>query len=414
VKNDEVTRVLAAEGVSNFGAMLSRLAIPWLAALSLHATPLEMAALLVTDVVAATMASLLLGSWVDLTGKRYLMLLSDGVRGALLLMLALATWLGFITLPLLAVSAAISGAMTMVFELARSAWMAQRALPQELTMRNSQLSVITSVSEAASFAIGGWLYQWLGAVLSLIVDGLSYAASGLLLRGVAEVNAVAGAEPAHSPFREFLGRATSGFSAIIGSPVLRTLALIEALMMAGVALSGTSYMIFVSRDIGLPTGELGMIFALGGLGSVFGGMGAPRLGRKYGQVRAISFGLALSAIGAAFVPLAAGVGWVPIIWLALHQIVGDAGQTLYSVHDRTLRQTSVSSNLLARTDAGIRSIGLVATPVGAVIGGAIGTAYGTRVVLWIAVFAFAAATLVAWRYLAHQERHAKLRGKSGS
>ena len=38
--------VLAAEGVSNFGSMLSRLAIPWLAALVLQATPSKMAALL--------------------------------------------------------------------------------------------------------------------------------------------------------------------------------------------------------------------------------------------------------------------------------------------------------------------------------------------------------------------------------
>lgn len=33
-------RVLGAEGVSNLGAMLSRLATPWLATLSLQATPL--------------------------------------------------------------------------------------------------------------------------------------------------------------------------------------------------------------------------------------------------------------------------------------------------------------------------------------------------------------------------------------
>jgi predicted MFS family arabinose efflux permease len=200
-----------------------------------------------------------------------------------------------------------------------------------------------------------------------------------------------------------LGRATNGFSAIIGSPILRTLALIEALMMGGVALSGTSYMIYVSRDIGLPTGELGMIFALGGLGSVFGGTLAPLLGRKYGQIRAIFVGLTLSAVGAAFVPLATGAGWVPVIWLIFHQIVGDAGQTLYSVHDRTLRQTSVSSNMLARTDAGIRSVGLLSTLVGASIGGAIGNVYGTRVVLWIAVLTFAAAALLAGRQLTKHE-----------
>ena len=58
MRHDEVNRVLAAEGVSNFGSMLSRLAIPWLAALTLQATPFQMAALLVADVAAAAFASL--------------------------------------------------------------------------------------------------------------------------------------------------------------------------------------------------------------------------------------------------------------------------------------------------------------------------------------------------------------------
>jgi len=43
-------RVLAAEGISNFGSMLSRLAIPWVATLLLAATPLQMGWLRVADV----------------------------------------------------------------------------------------------------------------------------------------------------------------------------------------------------------------------------------------------------------------------------------------------------------------------------------------------------------------------------
>ena len=48
----DIARVIAAEGVSNFGSMLSRLAIPWVATLLLDATPAAMALLLVADVVA--------------------------------------------------------------------------------------------------------------------------------------------------------------------------------------------------------------------------------------------------------------------------------------------------------------------------------------------------------------------------
>ena len=56
------------------------------------------------------------------------------------------------------------------------------------------------------------------------------------------------------------------------------------------------------------------------------------------------------------------------------------------------------AELLARTDAGIRSAGYFGTLAGAMVGGVIGTAYGTRTVLWLAVASVAAAAaLAAWR-----------------
>ena len=48
-------------------------------------------------------------------------------------------------------------------------------------------------------------------------------------------------------------------------PVLRALATIESLVAFAMALFGTSCMIFASRHLGLPTGQLGVVFALGGL-----------------------------------------------------------------------------------------------------------------------------------------------------
>lgn len=124
----EFTRVLAAEGISNFGAMLSRLAIPWLAMLTLDAKPSQSAA----------------------------MLLCDALRAGVLALLAWGAWRGGLTFTLLLVAAAAGGVMTVGFELARSAWMSQRAGLGDLSERNAQLSVAGSVSEAVAFSGCGW------------------------------------------------------------------------------------------------------------------------------------------------------------------------------------------------------------------------------------------------------------------
>jgi Na+/melibiose symporter-like transporter len=405
-------RVLAAEGVSNFGAMLSRLAIPWLAALTLQATPLHMAALLVADVAAAAVAGLLLGRWVDRSGKRAVMLLCDIARSALLALLALAAWRGWLTMPALVAAAAASGVLTLGFELARSAWTAQCVAIDDLPRRNAQLATVGSLSETAAFALGGWLYQGLGAALALAVDACSYAVSALCLRSVREVHGGA-LEAAAAPtagWRTVLQESAAGLRAVATRPALRALAGVEMLLALGMSMAGTSYMIFVARDLALPTGELGMIFALGGLGAVIGASLAPRLGRRFGPARAMLAGLVAAALGAACVPIAgagaeagagAGAGlaaWVTLAWLAAHQVIGDAGHVLYDVHDRTLRQTAVPSALLARADAGIRSAGQFATLAGALAGGALGTAFGARAVMWLVVAThLAAAVLVAWR-----------------
>ena len=394
--NREFQRLLAAEGISNFGAMLSRLAIPWLAALVLQATPWQMAALLVADVAAAAAGAFLLGAWVERRGKREVMLWCDGARSLVLVVLAGLAWRGEATMPLLALAAAANGVLTMAFEVARSAWMAQRIEAGELVHRNAQMSVATSLSETAAFALGGWLFQWLGAVVALVVDALSYVASAWCLRTVREVPATARPQIAGPGRAEGAGIArlaavgrtwrhevVEGLAAVAAHPTLRALAVIEGLLALAGSLAGTSYMIYVARDLAIPTGPLGVIFALGGLGAIIGARLAERTAHRFGVGRAMTVGLAAVALGAACIPLATGAGPLAIGLLVMHQIVGDGGHTLFAVHDRTLRQTEVEPQLLARADAGIRGLGQCATLVGALLGGVIGTALGARGVLWV-------------------------------
>ncbi len=267
-------RVLAAEVVSNFGSMLSRLAIPWVAALLLGVTPFEMGLLLVADVAAGAIGSLWLGAIVDRTGKRAAMRVADVMRCALLAALAALAALGQLKFWMLVGAAAGSGLLTVMFELARSAWIAESVEAAQLPARNAQLSASGSLAETAAFALGGWVYQSLGVVLALAVDALSYLVSALFLRSVRETRAerLEHSDAVHPEraWQALLHEAREGVAAVAHSRVLRAIAGIEILVALGSSLAGTSYMIFVSRDLGFGTGVLGMIFAMGGIGSIAG------------------------------------------------------------------------------------------------------------------------------------------------
>ena len=395
-------RVLAAEVVSNFGSMLSRLAIPWLATIALGATPFEMGLLVVADVVAGAVGSLALGAMVDRRGKRAVMLATDFARAGVLGLLAGLAFAQALAFWMLVAAAAASGLLTVMFELARSAWVAQRVAAVDLPVRNAQMAAGTSLSETAAFALGGWLYQWLGAVLALAIDAASYIASAICLRGVAE--APVEAAPPRTPrerMRALLDDAREGIAAVRVSPTLRALAGIEVLLCLGMSLAGTSYMIFVVRDIGFETGTLGMIFATGGLGSLVGAALAPRIGRRFGSGRAMCIGLAATALGASFIPLAPGATLLGAALLVAHQVVGDGGYIVHDVHDRTLRQ-SAAPELLARVDAGIRTLGQFARLAGAIGGGALATGFGARPALALSAALIAIAAAYAYARLARR------------
>lgn len=404
-------RLIAAEAVSNFGSMLTRLAIPWIATLTLAANPLEMGLLRVADVVAATLGALWLGAWIDRGGKRRTMLLADAGRAALMSLLAFAAWSGHAALWVLFGVAAASGVLTAGFDLARSAWMAQSVRGHALTIGNARIAAASSIAETTAFALGGWLYQGLGAAVALGTDAMSYILSALFVRGVAETESGDAARRPHPgrPAGDDASAAVSsllrdvlhGMQALWATRALRSIAVVETLVALGLSVAATSYMIFVVRDLAFATGILGLIFGVGGAGALAGAMLAPRLGRALGHGSALTLGLALLAAGSLLVPLAQGAAFAAAALLVAHQLIADAGHAAYEIHDRTLRQTLVAPALVARVDASIRTLGQIATLIGALGGGAIATEVGERAALVLSAALFAAACVVAFAGLRH-------------
>lgn len=199
---------------------------------------------------------------------------------------------------------------------------------------------------------------------------------------------------AHELLRDMRG----GIAIVKAAPALRTLAFVEIMVGLAMSITGTSYMIFVSRDLAFDPGTLGMIFATGGLGALAGATLAPGLGRQWGNGRALAAGLAVFAVGMLCLPLAPAASAFGIALLIAQQVVGDGGHTLYAVHDRTLRQV-LAPDALARVDAVIRTLGHAAKLVGALVGGLLATWFGTRMTLGVATGMVAIAAVYAYAAL---------------
>ena len=342
---------------------------------------------------------LLLGALVDRWPKRRTMIAADLVRAAMLFTVPVMAMLGQLSIGWLVVVVAVNGALTVAFELAQSAWIARSTAHEDLTQRNSALAAGGAATEAVSFSLTGWLFQWLGAVVVMVADALTYVASALLLVKISEPAPLKEESPTAATFRGRLQALVSevqvGMRAVAADPVLRGLAIVATLVAFATSFAATTYMIYVSRDVAFPTGTLGLLFALGGIGSLFGSWLTARAAHRIDARTWLIGSLALWALGSVATPLATTAGLIGIVLIATQQIVGDAGGMAYGIADRTLRQSFAAPEFLARVDASVRTLGYTATLVGALLSGVLAERYGARALLFASSALIGLAALVA-------------------
>ncbi len=83
-RNQAFLRVWAAATVSIFGSLITRIALPLLAILTLGAGPIEVAVLRGMDLGATLVVALVAGAWVDRLRRRPVLIWADLGRAALL------------------------------------------------------------------------------------------------------------------------------------------------------------------------------------------------------------------------------------------------------------------------------------------------------------------------------------------
>src|SRR5262249_7613567 len=102
----------------------------------------------------------------------------------------------------------------------------------------------------------------------------------------------------------WLADARDGLAVAFADPAQRALAFVEGTLFVTFGMFMGCYTLFVTRELGLSTGPLGMVYGLGGLSSLVASLVAPRVGAKLGTRGALTLGLAVGAAGLGLAVLA--------------------------------------------------------------------------------------------------------------
>lgn len=363
------TRLWVASGISFVGDGVYIAALPLLAA-TLTKDPFTLGVVTSMTLLPWLCFGLLGGALVDRWDRRRTMLITDFARAALLAVAALAAAFGYASIPLLIAVAFLLGVGQIFFDNSSSAYLPQ-LLDRDLDkLRSANARRFGAQNIASNFVgppLGGVLFA-LARPIPFLVDAVSFLASGLLIATLPSRPV-----PAPAQRRSLWAEAWEGTAFVVKNRVLLGFALRFGVgniaFMAGEAV----LVLFAYEVLHLGTTGFGLLLAAQAVGGLGGTVLARRLDLWLGTGRAlvVTAGIeAFSLFCLAFSTNAYAAGAALVLC--------GAAMAATMVIAPSISQAIVPTHLTGRVAATNRLFGFGAAPLGALVGGYLGSVAGLR------------------------------------
>lgn len=370
------------ETTSSLGSSVTIVALP-LVAISLHASVVMIGLLGAAAWLPWLLIGLPAGAWVDRLPRRPVMLICDAVSLALFVSVPIAAWCGALTIAQLLVVALLAGTAKVFFATAYRAYLPALVPAEHLVDGNAKLQGSESAAQIAGPGLAGLLAQAFGAATGLLADAVSFLVSVLCLR------AIRGAEPPRQLTRRRLRHEIAeGLRFVAGDRFLRPYIAFGG--MANLALTGYQaiLVVFLVREVGLNSGMVGLLVATGSIGGVLGAAAAPWLARSLGSARALLWcKVGVSPFGL-LIPLTGPGDRLAFFVIGTGVIV--AGIVAGNVIAAGFTQRYCPAPLFGRILTSMQVVNFGTIPLGALLGGVLAGALGTRATMWVMLVLFVA------------------------
>jgi MFS family permease len=372
--NADFRRLFAGATVSYFGSLVSGVALPLVAILTLDVGPSEIALISLAGLIPGFATGLVAGAWVDRLRRRPILIGTDLIRAGVILTVPVAAWLDVLTIwQLVALSALLSVCGT-VFDVADNAYLPTVVPREDIAEANAKLSAGTSVAEFAGFSAGGVLVQLLTPPVAMLVDAGTFLWSAAVIRRVEAVEEPPKAVEERTAIHREI---TDGLTFVRRSGMLLGLAGSQLLMSLAIQVVGTVYMLYVNQVLGFSAAALGVLFAVGGIGSLAGSTLAGPVTARFGAGRALVLCLVFVSLGQTSIAFAREVSVIAVALLVVQQLT-DAGWLYYEMTLTSLRQVAAPNEWAGRVNGTFSAVGFAGSLLGAGMGGLLGEVIGIR------------------------------------
>ena len=381
-RQPDFLKLWAAQSISQLGDQVTLLALPFVAVLTLDASAAEMGLLGAAQLAPHLFFSLFAGVWVErLQRRRRLMIVADVGRALLLVSVPLAAVFDALTFTQLLGIAFGVGTFAVLFDVSWSTLMVTVVPRDDVVEANSKLNLSRALSFVAGPSLAGFLVQVLTAPVTLLVDAISYVGSALFLGRIR-----AQEPPVEEEGRETVLRSLrSGLRFVLRDELIRPQLACVATINLFNFIFWAIFVLYATKELGVSPGVLGLAIGAGAVGGIVGALVAVRLERLIGIGPAFMVGAVLFPLPLVLVPLASGPELVIALMLATAEFLSSVGVMILDVNGNSINLLRTPHRLRARMSGTFRFVNYGIRPIGALLGGALGTWLGLETAIWIGV-----------------------------
>ncbi|MBV8066221.1 MAG: MFS transporter [Actinobacteria bacterium] len=376
----DFVKLWTGQSISELGSQVSQLAIPWLAAVGLHASPIAFSLIGVLGFLPFILFALPAGVWVDRLRRRQILIVGDSARAVLLALIPFLWAIGVLRIWELLVLQFAIGVFTVFFDVAYQSYLPALIEREHLVDGNSKLQLTVSVAQVAGPSLSGGLIAAITAPYAILVDSASFIASAAFMVRMRHRENL----PRHDADEsrpKMWPQVKEGLTWVLGNRNLRSIA----------GCTGTSnffgqfvfavFILYAVRVLHLSSLEVGAVFAVGSVGSIAGALLANRIQRRIGVGNAIVATSILFSAGLIAFPLAPRSFPLPALMAGM--AVFGVSAVAYNIVQVSYRQAITPERLQGRMNAAMRWIVWGTIPLGTLAGGAIAQTFTLKTALWV-------------------------------
>jgi MFS family permease len=319
-----------------------------------------------------------IGVLVDRVDRRFILAGANATRSAVVGMLALLIATDQVTIYWLLVASFVIGVCEVAADTTAQSLIPQIVDEKNFEKGNSRLQISETVIQGFVGApLSGFIYA-IAIALPFFINSLGLAIASLLalsipIKYLQDVRT----DNVEKEKKKFVADMKFGIRYLYNEKALRRLVVTTASIGVCYSMATATMVLFIIKELELPKQLFGVILALQSIGAIAGAFMAPRLSKKYGRSKVMTFGIVSSSI------LILVEGFSPNIYvLVALSTLGGFAISQWNILLMATYQTVIPNELYGRIHGTRRTLVWGMMPIGSLLGGVLAQ-YSLRLPMYV-------------------------------